>query len=183
MRENFMLQISKSEIRCAMVAVALTIVPAVGGQQTNEPAGAPIPSQIAAAHKVFISNGGADVNAQAAFKRAGEPEEAYNHFYMAMQSWGRYELVTSPADADLVFELRFTSPMYMNGNLAIYQPQFGLRVLDAKTHFLLWNVAEPVEGAFRKDTWLKNFGHGLDALMDDLRRLSTPPAASDPSKR
>jgi hypothetical protein len=179
-----MLQISKSQIRCAMVAVAFMIVPAMGGQQTKEPAGgAPVPSQIGAAHKVFISNAGADVNAQAAFKRAGDPEEAYNDFYMAMQSWGRYELVTTPADADLVFEIRFTSPMYMNGNLATYQPQFGLRVLDAKTHFLLWSLAEPVEGAFRKDTWLKNFGHGLDALMDDLSKLSAPPAAKDPSKR
>jgi hypothetical protein len=178
-----MLQITKAEIRCAMVAVALTIVPAMGGQQTREPASAPVPSQIAAAHRVFISNAGADINAQATFKRAAKPEEAYNDFYMAMQSWGRYELVTSPADADLVFEISFTSPMYMNGNLPIYQPQFGLRVLDAKTHFLLWSVAEPVEGAFRKDTWLKNFGHGLDALMDDLKRLSAPPAASDPSKR
>jgi hypothetical protein len=166
-----------------MVALALIIVPAVWGQQTKEPAGgAPVPSQIGAAHKVFISNAGADVNAQATFKRAGEPEEAYNDFYGAMQSWGRYELVTSPADADLVCEIRFTSPMYMNGNLATYQPQFGLRVLDAKTHFLLWSLTEPVEGAFRKDTWLKNFAHGLDALMDDLNKLSAPPAA-DPSKK
>jgi hypothetical protein len=178
-----MLQISKSQLLCAMVALALMIVPAMGAQQTKEPTGsAPVPSQIGAAHKVFISNAGADVDAQTAFKRAGEPEEAYNHFYMAMQSWGRYELVTTPADADLVFEIRFTSPMYMNGNLATYQPQFGLRVLDAKTHFLLWSLTEPVEGAFRKDTWLKNFAHGLDALMDDLNKLSAPPAA-DPSKK
>jgi|SRR5580658_4404959 hypothetical protein len=178
-----MLQISKSEIRCAMVTMALIMAPAMRGQQTQEPAGAPVPSQIAAAHKVFISNAGADVAAQAVFKRAGEPEQAYNHFYMAIQSWGRYEIVTSPADADLVFEIRFTSPMYMNGSLAVYQPQFGLRVLDAKTHFPLWSMEEPVEGAFRKDTWLKNFSHGLDALMDDLKRLSAPSAASDPAKR
>jgi hypothetical protein len=178
-----MLQNSKLEIRCAMVAVVLIIVPAMWGQQTKEPAGgAPVPSQIGAAHRVFISNAGADVNAQAAFKRAGEPEEAYNNFYTAMQTWGRYELVTSPADADLVFEIRFTSPMYMNGNLATYQPQFGLRVFDAKTHFLLWSLAEPVEGAFRKDSWIKNFGRGLDALMDDLSKLS-PPAANGSSKR
>ncbi|MFZ0299893.1 MAG: hypothetical protein WAM13_16195 [Candidatus Sulfotelmatobacter sp.] len=179
-----MLQISKPEIRCVLLAVALIVVPGMRGQQTKKPTGgAPVPSQIGAAHKVFISNAGADVNAQAAFKRAGDPEEAYNDFYVAMQSWGRYELVTSPADADLVFEIRFTSPMYMNGNLATYQPQFGLRVLDVKTHFLLWSLAEPVEGAFRKDTWLKNFSHGLDALMADLSKLSALPSATDPSKK
>ena len=31
----------------------------------------------------------------------------YNEFYAAMKSWGRYELVSSPADADMVFEIRF----------------------------------------------------------------------------
>ena len=32
----------------------------------------------------------------------------YNRFSAAMKSWGRYELVASPAEAGLVFEIRFT---------------------------------------------------------------------------
>jgi hypothetical protein len=101
---------------------------------------------------------------------------------MAMQTWGRYDLVTSPSNADLVFEIRFTSPMYMNGGMSRYQPQFGLRILDAKTHFLLWNLAEGVGGESGQDVWLKKFDQGLDALMADLKRLSAPSAASDPKK-
>jgi hypothetical protein len=101
-----------------------------------------------------------------------------------MQSWGRYELVATPAEADLVFEIRFMAPMYYDGTLAVYEPQFGLRMLDAKTHFLLWSLTEPVEGAFRKATWLKNFDHGLDALMDDVKKVSLPSrAAADPTKK
>jgi hypothetical protein len=136
-----------------------------------------------AARKVFIANAGADIIAQATFKRAGQPDQAYNHFYAAMQSWGKFELVSNPADADLVFEIRFTAPQYYNGTLATYEPQFGLNIVDAKTHFLLWSLAEPVEGAFRKNTWLKNFDQGLDLLMADLKKLAATPTTVNESSR
>jgi hypothetical protein len=35
-----------------------------------------------------------------------------------------------------------------------------------------------VQGAFRKATWLKNFDQGLNALMDDLKKLSAPSVAT-----
>jgi hypothetical protein len=171
-----------SGIRWVAMVAAVTVVPAMSGQQTQAPAAAPVPAQIVTARKVFISNAGADVAAQATFKRAGEPEQAYNHFYSAMQTWGRYEIVSTPGEADLVFELSFAAPMYYNGTLAIYEPQFRLRILDAKTHFLLWSLNEPVEGAFRKATWVKNFDQGLGTLMDDLKKLSMP-ASVDPPKK
>jgi hypothetical protein len=165
------------------MAAAMMVVPAMSGQQPQATTAGPVPAQIVAARKVFISNAGADLAAQATFKRAGEPDQAYNHFYTAMQTRGRYEIVSAPGDADLVLELGFTAPMYYNGGGAvIYEPQFGLRILDAKTHFLLWSLTEPVEGAFRKTTWLENFDHGLDALMDDLKKLALP-ASVDPSKK
>jgi hypothetical protein len=179
-----MLLIMMWRIHSIVLAAALIVVPALIGQQPKEAAAAPVPSQIVSARKVFISNAGADIASQSTFKRAGEPDEAYNHFYSAMQGWGRYELVSTPGEADLVFELRFTAPMYMNGNLAVFEPQFGLRIFDAKTHFLLWSLAVPVDGAFRKATWLKNFAHGLDTLMDDLRNMTARAVASaEPVKK
>ena len=33
----------------------------------------------------------------------------YNEFYEHMKSWGKYQLVQAPADADLVFEIRFVT--------------------------------------------------------------------------
>ena len=97
-----MLKIVASGIRCVGLAAALMVAPVLGAQATKVTAAAPIPAQIGAARKVFIANDGADLAGQAVFKRAGEPEAAYNHFYAAMQAWGRYELVSTPADADLV---------------------------------------------------------------------------------
>jgi hypothetical protein len=167
-----------SRIGYVALVAALLAVPALNAQQASRAGAAPLPAQIAAARKVFISNAGADVAALEIFKRAGEPDQAYNHFYSAMQAWGRYEIVSTPGEADLVLEIGFRAPMYYNGTLAIYEPQFELKIIDAKTHFLLWTLAEPVEGAFRKATWLKNFGQGLDALMNDAKQISGPSSAN-----
>ena len=169
-----MLQITASGIRGAALAVTLIAVPVVSAQQSKDTPTAPVPAQIAAAHKVFISNAGADISAQAVFKRAGEPDQAYNHFYSAMQGWGRYELVSNPSDADLVFEIKFTVPTYVTDKITSYEPQFGLNIIDTRSHFTLWSLAEPVHGAFRKATWLKNFDQGLGTLMDDLKKLAGP---------
>jgi hypothetical protein len=171
-----MSQLAASRIRCAVFASGLIFAPALSSQQPKAIAAAPVPVQIVAARKVFISYAGADIVSQAAFKRAGEPDQAYTHFYSAMQSWGRYEIVSAPADADLVFEIRFTAPI--SGCETCYQPQMGLTILDAKTHFILWTLTAPVQGAFRKATWLKNFDQGLNALMDDLKKLSAPSVAT-----
>jgi len=166
-----------------IVAVALLLVSAVQAQVPSVPP-APVPSQIAAAKKVFLSNAGADGTSSAALKRGGDPQQPYDSLYAAMKSWGRYELVDAPADADLVFAIRFTSPLTDCGKVTAYSPQLELTVLETKSHFLLWTVAEPVEGAFRKTTWEKNFGQGISNLLDDLKKLSGQPAANvqDPKK-
>jgi hypothetical protein len=169
-----MLKTIASKVRYIALMTALIAIPAMSGQQPKATVAAPVPPQIASARKVFISNDGADDGAEAIFKRAGEPDQAYNHFYAAIQNWGRYELVPTPAEADLVFEIRFTAPMYYNGTLAVFDPQFGLRIVDAKTHFVLWNLTEPVNGAFRESTWVKNFDQGLDLLMADMKKISAP---------
>jgi len=125
-------KVVEKRARYASLALALLLAPFSGGQQVEA---APIPAQIVTAKKVFISNGGVDGAALAAFKRAGDSNEPYNRFYAAMKSWGRYELVASPADADLVFEIRFTAPIADFGKTTIYEPQLGLSIFETKTHF------------------------------------------------
>ena len=43
-----------------------------------------MPAQIITSKKVFISNGGVDSAALAAFKRAGDTNAPYNRFYAAI---------------------------------------------------------------------------------------------------
>ena len=179
-----MLRIVKLGTFCVALAFALVFVPLLGARQPNDPAIAPVPAQIIAGKKVFISNAGYDSIALAAFKKEGEPNKPYNQFYAAMKSWRRYELVDSPSDADSVFEIRFNTNFAGSESNPSYNPQLDLAILDVKTHFRLWSITAPVQGAIRKATWEKNFSQGIANLMDDLEKLTTQPAvAADSSSK
>ena len=161
--------------------VALTVSSAAFSQAQQS--AAPVPTQILASNKAFISNAGLDAAAAAAFQREGNPNRPYNQFYAAMKSWGRYELVATPSDADLILEIRFTAPATPCGDATCYAPQLGLAILDAKTHFTLWTLLEPVNGAFRKATWDKNVNQGMTNLMNDVKKLAGPSPSTRESAR
>jgi hypothetical protein len=178
-----MLRIVSQGMSLAALAAAFLAAPALQAQKTDAAPIAPVPAQIGAARKVFISNAGVDGTARQDLDRFAGPDEAYNRFYSAMKSWGRYELVAAPADADLVFQIRFTAPLTDCGDKtgASYAPQLDLAILDARTHFRLWTITDPVEGAHLKATWERNFGAGMASLVDDIKKLTlqatTGPAA------
>jgi len=117
-------------------------------------------------------NAGVDGMSISAFRRGGDMNQPYNWFYVAMKNWGRYELVGSPADADLVFEISFAAPLVGTEKLLSSAPCLRLEILDAKTHFLLWTIVEPVEGAYRKATWESNFNTGVTNLVSDLKNIT-----------
>src|SRR5215470_11916328 len=64
-----------------------------------------IPSQIGSAKKVFISNTAGDD------LYSDDPSQVYSAFFAAVKGWGRYELVSKPGDADLIFEISFREPV------------------------------------------------------------------------
>src|SRR3989442_14378926 len=55
---------------------------------------APLPAVIVNAKKIFLSNGGGS-------------NLAYDAFYSKMKEWGKYEVVGSPDEADLIVELAY----------------------------------------------------------------------------
>jgi hypothetical protein len=160
---------------CGILLLASIVVLSVSVRAQDTKEVAPVPEQISTAKRVFVSNAGVDTLTLAAFRKMGDPDHHYNQFYGAMKKWGRYELVAAPADADLVFELRFTAPLSGCNSMDKYEPQLRLSIIDAKTHFLLWGLTAPVEGALRKATWVKNFDNGITALMQDLKKLANQP--------
>jgi len=112
---------------CLGSTVAAMLATAVWAQiqQAGAPA-APVPTQIASAKKVFISNMGIDTISAVVFRRELAENKPYNEFYAAVKAWGRYQLVDSPADADLVYEIGFVMPIVGTGEPTAYQPQFNL---------------------------------------------------------
>jgi hypothetical protein len=144
---------------------------------------APVPAPLLSARKVFISNAGAD-SGLFPHPFSGDPDRPYNEFYADIKSWGRYELVNDPADADLVFELQLTAPSgpqnpsKQNG-ASDPLPMFRLTILDRKTHYVLWALTESVGSAYTQKTHDNNFDLALGSITDDLKRLTSVPAAAN----
>lgn len=136
---------------------------------------APIPSQIPAAQKVFISNLGGEsfetVFDQVVFN--GGPDRPYNQFYASMKNWGHYELVSSPSDADLVLEISWV--LSDTGLKLPVLGQLRLVVVDPKTHISLWSLTEYVRGAILLGNRDKNFDHAMSTIVGRLKLLSMPP--------
>jgi len=57
---------------------------------------------------------------------------------------------------------------------------FRLVILYRKTHYVLWALTESVEFAFLQKTHDHNFDVALHLVTEDLKRLMSTPATTDP---
>jgi hypothetical protein len=162
-------------IRWIVWAIVAASVSVAGAQQGANPAPAPIPSQIATAKKIFIANG----ESGAIF---GIPNLTYNEFYPQIKSWGKYELVSSPADADLVFEIRAGA----GGVGSVIAGSVGcgllvtirLEILDPKSGIVIWGFTEYVQTANRNSTARTNYDKAVSAVVTDVRDLAAAAAVA-----
>ncbi|MGB8013886.1 MAG: hypothetical protein WCF68_19895 [Terriglobales bacterium] len=160
-----MSRIARIRTFCFAAVLALAAIPIAAAKAKNvpDPPTAPIPTQVLTGKKVFISN--SESTADVIF---GVPNLTYNVLYEHMKGWGAYDLVRAPADADLIFTIGFVISL---------NQQLRLVVLDPKTHVVLWTFAEEVHPWARQATGRKNFDQTMTTLVDDVRKLTTPPAA------
>ena len=159
---------------CVVAAVALAAVPLAGANPVSDPAApqivaAPVPVQILTGKKVFISNG---ISTAA----PDVPNLPYNEFYAEMKAWGRYDLVATPGDADLVFELRYMTELPSG----IFELRLAIR--DPKTRTVLWSFNSLVGPAAREATRRKNFDEAMGKLVQDVKTLAVSPVAPSPDK-
>jgi len=143
---------------CALAIIVLTVSTAQA-KKTAGPDPGPVPTQVTNAKKVFISYRESDAD-------PGAPNLTYNAFYALMKSWGKYELVLAPADADLVFEIRYVS--------GLSDSQLCLSIVDSKTHFVLWPFIQHVQGSSRETSRRKNFDQAMTDLVDEVKKVTTP---------
>ena len=114
-----------------------------------------VPAQVISAQTVFLSNAGADNNFPI------DSTEAYNNIYAALQSWGHYQLVPSPEQADVIFVLRDIAPttiydVYHGRPYSYVSPAYRLTIVDPHTQVTLWTITSPVNLAGNKKavaTW------------------------------
>jgi hypothetical protein len=138
--------------------------------------GVSIPSQLVSAKTVFISNGGSTAPALTS-------NDLYVAFCSAMKAWGKYELLTAPTNADLVFMISYSDPAGDTTNgTSFRKPELTLVALDPKTHITLWTFTE-----FALPNPHKPADRAIDNLLDQVKRLLgghvTPAPAAEPAKK
>jgi hypothetical protein len=150
------------------------------GQQVQPAApAAPIPPQILNGKKAFISNAGIDSYLFARYiaDHSGSPDGLYDQFYASMKTWGKYDLVATPAESDLVFEIS------LNRQFGQDDPQFSLRILDTQTRIVLWTFVQQVgAGSGRAEARRKAWNSALDDLLNSVKALAAQSGATTPSK-
>ena len=156
------------------LAVILTTGLSLWAQQVGQSPlpPAPLPSQLLAGKKVFISNvpGALFLSPRNA---EDDPYRPYNQFYASLKSWGYYELVPDPADADLIFEINLADrPTLGNAMVqsSVRLAYLDLTVRDPKTQAVLWWFAERVQGANRPATGEKNYNEAMTNLVNDVKK-------------
>ncbi len=154
------------------------LLPLLNAQKSKEAPVAPVPAQIADARKIFIANDGGlsfeYIIDQTIFN--GGPDRPYNQFYAAMKDWGQREVVSSPADADLVLQVSWV--LSDTGLRLPVLGQLQLLIIDPKTHITLWNITEYVRGAILLGNRDKNFDHAMTTVVSRLKTLMAPTAAA-----
>jgi hypothetical protein len=159
--------------RIIILAMALVVALAGAGtlaaQTTTPSLSAPLPAQIFAAKKIFISNASGET-----VIGAGASELTYNGFYAQTKAWGRYDLESAPADADLIFEIRYETPLGpANSGTSSEFPQIRLAIFDPKTHVVLWAFCEPIVSTKHKSNQ-EHLDETLTNLVNDVKNLVAP---------
>jgi hypothetical protein len=194
-----MIRLRTSSLLLGLLVLAISGLSAQQGE-TEKAAGdkqrplaqAPVPAQILSAKKIFVAYGGGETNLPPQVYSGG-PDRTYNQFYVALSRWGNYQLVATPAECDLVFEVSFVDS-YAGGSVfggavtsgtsggvssvSYFDPQLRLAIVDVKTHVLLWALTEHVEVARLQGNRDKNFDRAIAALVNQVARLAGKPPAT-----
>src|ERR1035438_4010606 len=150
---------------------------AVAGKSRKDIPHAPLPSVVVNAKRVFLTNGGGS-------------DLAYDTFYSEMKKWGKYEIVGSPDDADLVVEISYyvehggtrvwsTTNTY-NGTTQVHSaqivdPQLVLTISDAKSKNSLWSTTDHRRLARREKNREKETINSAERLVDELKTRASLP--------
>lgn len=149
-------------LRLFTIACLALVLP-LHGQQTHRPA--PVPNQILNAKRVFIANAPPTHIDFSQTIYSGGRYRAYDEFYAAMKSWGTFQLVDAPRNADLVFEVAQNSS------------DLQLIIVDSQSRVPLWWFHELLSmGTHRKDSD-DLYDRAMAKLIRDVQDLVSAPSA------
>jgi hypothetical protein len=131
---------------------------------------APIPTQIATARTAFLSN--------ACTLDYNSCRKAYNDIYEGLQKWGKFKLVGTTEDADLVLELH-----YAPAKPPSTQIPFRIVILDAHNQFKLWTINEPIDYSFTAAKSASTLGDAVQRVLADFKVIAAPGATAGAAQK
>jgi 5-formyltetrahydrofolate cyclo-ligase len=150
---------------------------AVAGKSRKDVLIAPLPAVIVNSEKVFLTNGGGS-------------DLSYDTLYSEMKTWGKYQIVGSPDQADLIIELAYrvehggtrvwSSNNSYDGTTQVHStqivdPQLVLTIYDAKSRNSLWSTIDHRRLARREKNREKETINSAERLVDELKaRVGAP---------
>ncbi len=150
---------------------------AIAGKNRKGVPTAPLPAVIVNAQKVFLTNGGGS-------------DLAYDAFYSEMKGWGKYQLVGSPDEADLIIELAYrvehggtrvwSSTNTYDGSTQVHSaqivdPQLVLTIYDARSKHSLWSTIDHRRLARMQRNREKETINSAERLVEELKsRVNIP---------
>jgi len=146
---------------------------------------APLPTMVSNAKRVFLLNG--QTTAEGLTKNGNAL--AFDTLYADMKNWGKYELVDSPKDADIVIELQYRPYSAGSRSFGIYNPSsntvntrtltipaadFALVLYEAKSKEQLWTVTDACGVARRVKNQQKEVIKSIGRLVGGLQARTAP---------
>jgi hypothetical protein len=147
--------------------------------------GAPLPATVVNARKVFLLDG--QTTAQGLTKNGNAL--AFDTLYTEMKSWGKYELVDSRNDADIVIELQYRPYSDGSRSFGLYNPSthtvqtrsvtipgadFALVLYEAKSKEQLWSVSDACGLARLVKNQQKEVIKSIGRLVEGFKAKATP---------
>jgi hypothetical protein len=170
------MNVSVRKFICFTLVLACFAIQSARAQHTT--LNAPVPSQIQQAQAIFLTNSGSDPNFPI------DETKAYNDIYAALQTWGRYKLVSSPEQADLVFQLRDIAPITdVTGNrgdvYSVTSPAFQLTILDPKSNIAIWTITSPVNVTGKNQVYARWVSISETNLVSRIKVVADVPLSPD----
>lgn len=128
----------------------------------------PLPRAIRTARRIYIARG-----ARCAW--FADPGYAFGAFKAAMRHWGKYQLATSPATAQLEFRFDNYCPTehqnYRTGpTINLYRfPRLRLTISDLRSNSVLGVLVQPMRYAALQSSRNQNLDRAIRLLVDRLR--------------
>jgi len=141
---------------------------------------APLPTAVVSAKRVFLRDG----QTTSEFLTKNGNALAFDSLYAQMKGWGKYTLVDSPKDADIIIELQYRPYAAGSRSFGMYSPSsqtintrsvvipaadFALVLYDAKSREQLWSVTDACRAARRVKNQQKEVVKSIGRLVEDLR--------------